>query len=217
MASARRCLTHEEQVKRIFGGHLEEVVRDICDVLLEGPTALRQELLEAAHQAVPLQAIQEAAEAYRRSCRGSQAGLEGLLPLGTLYCLVRHQGAFMRSSLQRAARAISSGSSGSQFLELLERHLVACGELEAHELHLELKAHGSGARSTSEPLERSQQERQGRAAMYTNFLPHIDHQRLLHRELEELKQEVLPGHLYLVPWRRASHLALDAFVLHSFS
>lgn len=207
VAAARRMIDHEDWVVVVFENRLENIVQEICEVLLDDGHVLTAELVTCARRAVSYKTIEKAAEAYRRSCR-STSQMEHLLPLGTLLCMLRSTGALLRSSLKRASEAIEpDGSHGSLFFELLERHLVSCGELEVSQpLVVQLgtssdelgDSPGEVAEYTA--AQQKEQLRLGREAMYSNFFPQIDTQRLLDREKEEWQLEVLPGQYpFLVP------------------
>ena len=210
MVAARRVVGHEERVVAVYANRLEDIVQEICEVLLETGTAtgtvteLQLDLLTCARRAVGYKTVEEAADRYRQSCRSTQQ-MEHLLPLGTLLCLLRPcYGALLRSSLQRAAEAIEPGA--TIFLELLERYLVAMGELQVSDpLTLQLGTDQAEIRELADTeftpgVEQQDQLRLGRAAVYANFLPDIDGNRLLDAEMKELEKDTLPGQYpYIVP------------------
>ena len=202
VVAARRTVGHEERVAAVYGTRLEDIVEEICQILLENGR-LQEELISCARQAVGYKTVEEAATQYRVSCRTAE--MEHLLPLGTLLCLLRPSyGALLRCSLQRAAEAIEPR--GIAFLELLERYLVSFGELQATEsLTLQLGSDEAGSRELTEAeftpgVEQQDQLQLGRAAIYSNFLPDIDGSRLLDAEVSEFQKETLPGQYpYIVP------------------
>lgn len=210
VVAARRVVGHEERVVAVYANRLEDIVQEICEVLLETGTAtgtvteLQLDLLTCARRAVGYKTVEEAADRYRQSCRSTQQ-MEHLLPLGTLLCLLRPcYGALLRSSLQRAAEAIEPGA--TIFLELLERYLVAMGELQVSDpLTLQLGTDQAEIRELADTeftpgVEQQDQLRLGRAAVYANFLPDIDGNRLLDAEMKELEKDTLPGQYpYIVP------------------
>ena len=123
----------------------------------------------------------------------------------------------------QSLRKGSKDSQGSLFFEILERHLVHCGELQVSD---PLVLQGGASEETREVTagvqefndqEQKEQLRLGRAAMYSNFLPQIDCDRLLEREKQELQLEVLPGsYPYLIPASVAVGALCGALVSFSY-
>eukprot|EP00930_Biecheleria_cincta_P083708 TRINITY_DN73226_c0_g1_i1.p1 TRINITY_DN73226_c0_g1~~TRINITY_DN73226_c0_g1_i1.p1 ORF type:complete len:1052 (+),score=158.68 TRINITY_DN73226_c0_g1_i1:47-3157(+) len=227
VATMRRLADPLDENVPLLRSRLLSLVVQICDTLVgEAEPLLREELLASAEAASSSLGLEEAVDEYCDVCPPptSDHKFERLLPFCSVWSEFQRRGwggALLRAALRRASDIVQPAK-GGDFFELVERHLVASGQIAVpQEMTLGMEgclsglevamgarelAAGEGSGTIYERREQAQLARRS----LESFLPSIDMARLVQGDgrVDEADNQIVPGSF---PGVLAGTLGLAAF------